>query len=412
MRMPISSQRRRAAIIGGSMGGLFAANLLRRSGWEVQVFERIGSELSGRGAGIVTHPELFDALSVMGIDIRSSADSITVAGRRVIGANGKIVGELALPQVLMSWGALHARLRATIPDECYRAGLNLVSISEHAEAVTAHFQDGSSWEADVLIGADGITSTVRQGMCPSAKPSYVGYIAWRGLVDEELLSQQTRDAICNHFVFSLPIGEQMLGYPVMIAGEDGKERRQFNFVWYRPADEGVLANLLTATDGTRQPLSITPTLIRREVIEAMRRDADTLLAPQFAEAVRKTDQPFIQAIQDLETPRMRLSDRCVVLGDAAFVARPHLGMGVTKAAGDAVALARWLNSSGDAVGPALEGFSGERSAFGAAVVRRARELGAYMQAQNLTDDEKRMAERHRRPEAIMAETAVATGIAA
>jgi 2-polyprenyl-6-methoxyphenol hydroxylase-like FAD-dependent oxidoreductase len=144
----------------------------------------------------------------------------------------------------------------------------------------------------------------------------------------------------------------------------------------------------------------------------MRRDAERLLAPQFAEVVRLTSQPFIQAILDLETPRMVLGARTVILGDAAFVARPHVGMGVTKAAADTIALVDALQTHPTNLQAALAQFESARVPFGAAVVRRARHLGSYMQAQIATPEERAMAERHRTPEAVMAETAVATGIAA
>jgi 2-polyprenyl-6-methoxyphenol hydroxylase-like FAD-dependent oxidoreductase len=243
-------------------------------------------------------------------------------------------------------------------------------------------------------------------------PSYVGYIAWRGLVDEASLSPATRDALCDHFAFSLPEGEQMLGYPVAGRGEAmSPGHRRFNFVWYRPAAAAALQELLTDIDGVSHPLSIPPHKIRPEVTSALREDARRLLAPQFAEVVERTEQPFIQVIQDLATPRMVLGRRTVILGDAAFVARPHVGMGVTKAAADAQALANALAGSDD-LGSALARFESERLPYGAAVIRRARELGAYMQAQVLTAEERILAEQHRRPEAVMAETAVATGIAA
>ena len=221
-------------------------------------------------------------------------------------------------------------------------GPNLDRIEETDTSVIAHFSDGTAEEGDLLIGADGIFSTVRSRLAPDVQPSYVGYIAWRGLVEEAELSPGTRDALGDHFAFSLPHGEQMLGYPVAGADEAMERgRRRFNFVWYRPAAaDGVLRDLLTDIDGVSQPLSIPPNKIRPEVTAALRRDAQNLLAPQFAEVVERTAQPFIQAIQDLESPRMVLGRRSVIIGDAAFVARPHVGMGVTKAAGDADALVK------------------------------------------------------------------------
>ncbi|WP_083743808.1 FAD binding domain-containing protein [Methylobacterium radiotolerans] len=409
-----ASGRPKAIIVGGSMAGLFCALLLRKSGWDVDVFERIGSELSGRGAGIVTHGELFEILQRAGIDRETATVGVTVEGRRVFGPDGTIIGSLPLPQILTSWGHLYSLLRATLPAECYHHGRALSRVEERADSVVAHFQDGASADGDLLIGADGIFSTVRALLAPDVMPSYVGYIAWRGLVDESDLSAETREALLDHFSFALPPGEQMLGYPVAGAGEAMEPgRRRFNFVWYRPAAaDGALRTLLTDIDGTTHTLSIPPNRIRPEVTAALRGDARRLLAPQFAEVVEKTAQPFIQAIQDLEVPRMVLGRRIAILGDAAFVARPHVGMGVTKAAADAQALVAALQAHPDALDEALLAFEAERLRFGAAVIRRARELGAYMQAQLLTADERAMAERHRHPEAVMAETAVAAGIAA
>jgi 2-polyprenyl-6-methoxyphenol hydroxylase-like FAD-dependent oxidoreductase len=416
MSVPRQAAHRRAAVIGGSLGGLFAALLLRNAGWQVDVFERIGDELSGRGAGIVTHDELFAVLRTVGIRVDPSALGVRVQGRRIFDRAGEIAGELKLGQVLTSWGRLHAMLRASLPSESYRQGITLVRVEERSDRVVAVFQDGTRIEADLLVGADGLFSTVRRQFLPDIEPRYAGYVAWRGLVDESDLSDETRRTLCDWFAFSLPDGEQMLGYPVAGADEAvAPGRRRFNFVWYRPAAPGdALRELLTDVRGQQQALSIPPNQIRPAVISRMRGDAERLLAPQFAEVVRQTKQPFLQAIVDLETPRMALGQhrRVAILGDAAFVARPHVGMGVTKAATDAAALARALEENPLNVPVALEAFEQRRLAYGRAVVRRARELGAYMQAQLLTDRERELAELHRSPEAVMAETAVSAGIAA
>ena len=109
---------------------------------------------------------------------------------------------------------------------------------------------------------------------------------------------------------------------------------------------------------------------------------------------------------------MTCGARTVILGDAAFVARPHVGMGVTKAALDAAALADALRVHPTDLRAALAKFESSRRPFGAAVVRRARQLGAYMQAQVATPEERAMAEQYRTLEAVMTETAVAKGFVA
>jgi 2-polyprenyl-6-methoxyphenol hydroxylase-like FAD-dependent oxidoreductase len=411
--VPARPAGHRAIIIGGSMSGLFTALLLRGAGWRVEVFERSGSELSARGAGIATHPELLEVLRQAGVDIDSARLGMPISGRRVFGLNGEIICELSLPQIMASWGHLYGLLQQPLPKEAYHHGHNLERVEETQTSVVAHFSEGLPVEGDLLIGADGIFSTVRSQFAPEVTPGYAGYIAWRGLIDAADLSPATQESLWDCLAFSLPDGEQMLGYPVAGSNEAmERDRCRFNFVWYRPAaKDDVLRELLTDVDGVEHSISIPPNKIRPEAIGALRQDARRLLSPQFAEIVEKTKQPFIQAIQDLETPRMVLGPRTVILGDAAFVARPHVGMGVTKAAGDAQALANAL-AGGKDLCVALTYFERRRVPYGAAVVRRGRALGAYMQARLLTEEERVLAKYYGRAEAIMAETAVISGMLA
>ena len=394
-------------IVGGSMAGLFAAILLIRNGFKVDVFERSTAGLDGRGAGIVTHPELFAVLGRAGIAIEPAALGTAVSSRRVLDRAGRIINEIELPQVLTSWGRLYAVLKAMLPPDTIHSGATLDRVEHTADRVIAVFQDGRRASGDLLVGADGLFSAVRRQFLPDVRPLYAGYVAWRGLVEEASLTDVTRAAICDHFAFCLPPGEQMLGYPVTGTGEDTTPgRRRFNFVWYRPAVPDELRKLLTDTSGKLHELSIPPNVIRSEVMATMRDDAERLLAPPFAEVVRNTREPFIQAILDLDVPTMVPNARVALIGDAAFVARPHVGAGVTKAAADADCLAHALAASGGRLDEALAGFDRSRRTLNAAIVTRARELGAYMQAQVLSDRERQLAELHRKPGAVIAETAV------
>ena len=90
---------RKAIVVGGSMGGLFTALLLRRDGWQVDVYERIGSELGARGAGIVTHEALFKVMSSAGIEVDPKDLGVSVPGRRVLAKDGSVYGEVRLEQV-------------------------------------------------------------------------------------------------------------------------------------------------------------------------------------------------------------------------------------------------------------------------------------------------------------------------
>ncbi|MFB9125747.1 FAD-dependent oxidoreductase [Paraburkholderia dipogonis] len=397
--------RRKAVIAGGSLGGLFAANLLLRSGWDVTVLERVPEELAGRGAGIVTHPELFDALTAAGVDV-SDDIGVTVQSRITLNSDGSLAGSHPLTQTLTAWSKMYHVLRSALPDTCYQSGAIVEGVETFADHAEVTLSDNSKLRADLVVAADGFRSCIRQTYLPAVDLQYAGYIAWRGLVDERDLSPATWEALFDKFAFCLPSGEQMLGYPVAGPGNSTQPgQRRYNFVWYRPTDEATtLRDLLTDAAGNHFPTGIPPHLIRPDVLSEMREAARTLLAPQFAEVVEKTQKPLFQPIYDLEATQLTFG-RLVLLGDAAFVARPHCGMGVTKAAGDALQLARSLAEFDD-IHEALVDYQRHRLQFGCAIVEHARHLGAYMQAQMKTPFEREMAEKYRTPDAVMRETAV------
>ncbi|GAN75857.1 FAD binding domain-containing protein [Acidisphaera rubrifaciens] len=402
--MTTTAPRRRALVIGGSIGGLFAAHALHRHGWDVQVFERSAAELSGRGAGIVTHPQLWQALAHIGLDPADRL-GVPVARRVTFARDGRVIGSRPFPQVTTSWDLVFRQLRAAWPDDRYALGRSLVDVTQDDTGISARFADGTCVTGDVLIGADGLRSSVRQAVVGDVASTYAGYVAWRGLVAERDVPAAAHSDIFDVFGFCLPPGEQFLGYPVAGPGDDLRRgHRQYNFVWYRPADEATeLPRLLRDATGHVHTVSIPPPLIRDAIIDEMRAAAEAILAPQCAALVAATPRPFLQPIYDLESPRLAVG-RAALIGDAAFVVRPHPGAGVTKAAEDAITLAALLDGTDD-VPAALVRFAARRQPAGARMIERARHLGAYLQAQRRTEAERAAAERHRTPEAVMAETA-------
>jgi 2-polyprenyl-6-methoxyphenol hydroxylase-like FAD-dependent oxidoreductase len=292
-------QRKRAVVIGGSIGGLFAGLFLRKVGWDVSIHERAGEELGSRGAGIATHDDLHEALALAtepGGEI-----GVAVGGRVVLARSGDVVCEVARPQVLASWDRIWQRLRLAAGD-VYRHGSALVSVEQDEQRAFARFDDGSEVAADLLVAADGIQSTVRRQLMPAVGPRYAGYVAWRGLVDIAELSRGAHDLLRNRFAFCLPDREQALGYPVDGGPSSGG---RYNCVWYRPADPAQdLSRLLTGADGRQYSDAVPPDRLHPDVLARMRADATTLLAPPFAEVMTKARQPLLQAIVDLETPAM------------------------------------------------------------------------------------------------------------
>ncbi len=396
------SGKRRALVIGGSMSGLLAGIMLGRRGWDVDIFERVEKELAGRGAGIVAQTELIARLDALGLDTRQLGVAMTT--RRILDRTGRTVLTLECPQVLTAWERVYRVLRDAFAPERYHRGIGLQAVEQSGQGVVAHFSDGSTALCDVLIGADGLRSTVRQLCAPAVAPLYAGYVAWRALLPESAIPPAIHRELYMDMTFCLPPGEQCLGYPV--AGPDNELRagqRRYNVVWYRPADEtSELPALLTDTAGVVHSISIPPPLIRAEPIAAMRAAAERLLAPQFRAIVGRIDEPILQPIYDLEFPQLAFG-RIAIIGDAAFVARPHVAAGVSKAADDAAALAQALDA--EDVVAALRRFETERLPDNKKIIERARHLGAFLQATQTAEERARSA-RHSIPEAVLAETAV------
>jgi 2-polyprenyl-6-methoxyphenol hydroxylase-like FAD-dependent oxidoreductase len=394
--------RRRAVVIGGSMSGLLAALMLARRGWETDVFERVSGELAGRGAGIVVQPGLIARIGQLGLDIRELGVAITK--RQILDREGRVIAASACPQLLTAWECVYRVLRNAFADGRYHRDRVFKAFEQNDRGVIAHFGDGTAVDGAVLVGADGLRSTVREQCLPGVTPLYAGYVAWRAMVPESALPAAVHRDLFEAMTFCLPAGEQILGYP--IAGPDNDVRpgrRRYNIVWYRPADETTeLPWLLTDDNGVTHTISIPPPLIRRDAIAAMRAAAERLLPPQFREIVGLIDELLLQPIYDLASPHLAFG-RVAIIGDAAFVARPHVGAGVAKAADDAAALAAALDA--DDVKAALHRFEGERLPDNNRIVERARHLGAYLQATQNAEELPRSA-RHRVPEAVLAETAL------
>ena len=391
-------------VVGGSLGGLLVANILLRQGHDVTLLEKANGSLDGRGAGIVTHDALTEALRAAGVSVDETL-GVLVTKRVTLGADGQSLGEMEMPQILTSWSRLYHMLKESFPSERYLQGKTVKSVTQDANSVKVLCEDGNQYEAELLIASDGIRSAVRAQVAPQIQPEYAGYIAWRGVCDEASLSNYTLDTLFNCFGFCLPNGEQMLGYPVAGSGNDTRPgKRRYNFVWYRPASEHEeLVSLLTDDDGHHYPAGIPPLKVSWKHIAHMRKVAKEILAPQYAEILEKTSTPFLQAIYDVRSEQI-VFGRIALMGDAAFVGRPHVGMGVTKAGDEAMVIAKHIAKLG-ATPAALNAYGEERLKLGQQVVARAQYLGRYMQAQGSKgnrDNEKLK----RNADTVMAETAI------
>jgi 2-polyprenyl-6-methoxyphenol hydroxylase-like FAD-dependent oxidoreductase len=369
---------KKAIIVGGSMAGVLAGNMLIRQGWDVEILERSREGLEARGAGVVPQRSLLAALAHAGVTVRPGI-GIRITKRVAYDRTGAAFARHHYDQYATSWSLLYNLLRDAFPAQNFHAGRNVTSIAWSSDGAAAILDDGTRFEGDLLIGADGMRSVVRRALFPMVEPRYVGYLAWRGMLEEREASPQFVEHCFSALNFSFPKGEELIGYPV--AGANSAVdvgHRRFNIMWYRPVAPGdELRDMFTGMDGVHYETGIPPKLVRAELIAAMKDEAHRVFPPVFAEVIGRMDGMFVQAIYDLESDLMG-HGRVALIGDAAFVARPHCGAGVSKAADDAVSLATELGAN-ERIEQAVAAFSAERSEAGKAAVAWAAHLGSYFQ---------------------------------
>lgn len=368
--------RPRVAVMGGSLGGLTAALLLRDAGCEVDVYERSRSALDSRGAGIVSHD-----MTMRYIAEHELMDVAQASAKwwRYVDRSGATLVQEPCRFRFTSWNSIHKALFSHFDAERYHLGHEVTSFDQDDEGVSLHLADHSrSVRCDLLVAADGISSTARARLLPGIEPAYAGYVGWRGTIAEAELSEQARQAAGGAIIYHLLADSHILTYP--IPNHDGDVRRGarlINFVWYRNVPEGApLETLMTDIEGVRRPLSVPPGAVRAEAVKELRAAASAL-PDVLAEVVVGTREPFLQAIFDLAVPRMAFG-RIGLMGDAAFAARPHAAAGTAKAAADAWAL-RDAVMTHDDVRAALAAWEAPQLQLGTNLVERSRTIGQQSQ---------------------------------
>ncbi|WAJ45311.1 FAD-dependent monooxygenase [Mycobacterium sp. Aquia_216] len=371
----------RAVVVGGSIGGLTAALLLRDLGFTVEIYERSARPLSGRGSGIVLQPDTarwFTERSSHSLtDLRTSTRYVQYLNRgRGVDHREKRHHDYT------AWGTFYRALLADFGSQHYHLGKQACGFSQSERAVTVRFDSGGSVTADLAVFADGISSTARRQFDPDAAVHYSGYVGWRGTHPWTALSDSTRETLDDAITFDVPRNSHVTMYP--IPGEDGisPKHRLMNYVWYRNVDnDHQLAALLLDTHGRSSPVSVPPGLVQQRHIDELKHAAAEELSPGVAEVIVATKHPYLQVVSDVRSKRMA-QGRVALIGDAAAAARPHAAAGTAKAAADAWALANALGDAGGDVAAALEKWEPAQLDLSASLTRRAIAMGQRFQVSN------------------------------
>ncbi|MEV4127285.1 FAD-dependent monooxygenase [Nocardia sp. NPDC049707] len=332
------SKAARVVIVGGSVGGLAAAHELRAIGAEAAVYERSAGRMEARGAGVVMQPEVEALLVRLGMSAREV--SVELRERQQLHLHGRATRYEA-PQLMTAWDTLYRVLREPIAGLCYRLDSALSRVRVEGPEVTAEFADGYTTKGHFLVGADGIGSATRRLLDPATRPSYAGYVAWRGLEPESAVPGDLLEVLTGRFTFFGSDGLQMLCY--LVPGPDGElaeGSRRVNWVWYMNVPERDLPQLLASRSGKPYTTFLPPGEILPEIAAELGATADASLPAQFAQLVRLSNV-FMQPVFDLAPHRM-VADHAALIGDAAGTVRPHTASGTSKAFADAAGLAAAL----------------------------------------------------------------------
>ena len=367
----------RVAVVGGSLGGLTAALLLRDLGYAVDVYERSTAELQARGAGIVVLDETSRYLRER-TDVNLADVTIGTSGLRYLDATGVVVFDEPRPYRYSGWHTIYRALLDRFGPEHYRLG----------REVTGFVGDGTRWSSpssrgppafcDLLVCADGIASSSRSFLLPDTRPAYAGYVAWRGTVAEERLSPDALEVFADALVYEVLPQSHILLYPIPERAriDPAGTTRLLNFVWYRNYAAGEA--LEGSDDGLHRCPPRDHAAAGHRAKRARRGDANRSRMRTSRRRSRRWSSPPVsrscRSIVDIEVPQMAFGRVCLI-GDAAFALRPHIAAGTAKAAADAWALAEALEATGGDVAGALPTWETRQLAVGRAALERARRNG-------------------------------------
>jgi salicylate hydroxylase len=350
----MANPRLNVVIVGGGIGGLFAANALISQGLSVSVYEQAPS-LGEVGAGVFITPNSVRQLQRVGLGPLVEKWGARVGpGSHYFRHDGTPIAPVQVTDSA-GWNATFGMHRAdllellasTLGPDVVHTGHRCTGFTQDDNGARVSFANGAVAEGDIVVGCDGIHSELRPFVFPPSRPVFSGSVAYRGTVPHESVPQWPNNA----WLMWLGKGKHFLTFPL-------RAGTLINYVGFVPADEEMKESWSAPGD---------PDVLRREFAG---------WDPRIENMLAQVQMTFRWALYDREPLPAWTKGRLTLLGDAAHPMLPHLGQGANQSIEDGMALATILARSSPKSAPAaLLAYERLRRERVAQVQRGARENG-------------------------------------
>jgi salicylate hydroxylase len=341
------------AIVGGGIGGLAAANALFQRGIEVCVYEQ-ADQLAEVGAGLGLAPNGMRILRRLGL-----GEAVEVRGSRWTDAqycrsDGTAVARMLPLSPPIDYFGMHRAdlldvLRANLPSNVVRLGHRCIGVEQDEQHATVVFAEGARVTADVVVGADGIHSTLQPHVAAVPEPVHSGSTAYRGVITTESVSWPPGTAR-----LWMGEGKHFLAYPL-------RANQLLNFVGFVPTS----ARMKESWSAPGDPVELARDFAGWD--------------SRVAAIIGQVTNTFRWGLYDREPRPVWTNGRLTLLGDAAHPMLPHAGQGANQAIEDAITLATFLERADRKRAPAaLLAYEALRRERTAQVQRRSRRTGTRL----------------------------------